>query len=60
MAPTDTELAVTTALCPTCLERVPGTYEARDDAVYLTRDCDDHGRSSRKVWDSVDHWEWAS
>jgi hypothetical protein len=60
MASTDTALSETTALCPTCLERVPGTYEARDDAVYLTRDCDDHGVSSRRVWDSVDHWEWAS
>jgi hypothetical protein len=59
MAPTGTKLSTTTSLCPSCLERVPGTYEARDDAVYLTRDCDDHGVSSRKVWGSVDHWEWA-
>jgi uncharacterized radical SAM superfamily Fe-S cluster-containing enzyme len=55
-----TQLSSTTSLCPTCLERVPGTYEARDDAVYLTRSCPDHGTSSRKVWESLDHWEWAS
>ena len=58
MATPDRELSTTTSLCPTCLERVPGTYEARDDAVYLSRDCPDHGVSRRKVWDSLDHWEW--
>jgi hypothetical protein len=56
---TDATLSSTTSLCPTCLERVPGRYEARDDAVYLTRECADHGVASRKVWDSLDHWEWA-
>jgi hypothetical protein len=56
---TDATLSSTTSLCPTCLERVPGTYEARDDAVYLTRECAEHGVASRKVWDSLDHWEWA-
>ena len=52
-------LATTTSLCPTCLDRVPGEYVAQDEAVYLTRDCPDHGTASRKVWGSVDHWEWA-
>jgi hypothetical protein len=55
-----TTLSATTSLCPTCLERVPGTYEARDGAVYLTRECTDHGVASRKVWDSLEHWEWAN
>jgi len=54
-----TELATTTSLCPTCLERVDGTYVARDDSVYLTRSCPDHGETSRKVWESLEHWEWA-
>ena len=53
-------LAETTSLCPTCLERVPGRYEARDGAVYLTRTCPDHGTASREVWGSLDHWEWAN
>ncbi|WP_435064621.1 radical SAM protein [Halobaculum sp. EA56] len=53
------ELDTTTSLCPTCLERVPGRYEARDGSVYLTRECPDHGVASRKVWGSVDHWAWA-
>ena len=52
-------LSSTTALCPACLERVPGVYEAHDDAVYLARDCPEHGETKRKVWDSLDHWEWA-
>lgn len=49
----------TTSLCPTCLERVPGYYEPRDESVYLTRKCPDHGVASRKVWGSTDHWAWA-
>ncbi len=53
-------LAETTSLCPTCLERVPGQYEARDGAVYLTRTCQDHGTATREVWGSLDHWEWAA
>jgi len=52
-------LAETTSLCPACLERVPGYYESRDDEVYLTRECPDHGTASRQVWGSLDHWEWA-
>ena len=54
------QLAETTSLCPDCLERVPGQYEAREEAVYLTRTCPDHGRASREVWGSLDHWEWAA
>jgi uncharacterized radical SAM superfamily Fe-S cluster-containing enzyme len=53
-------LPSTTSLCPTCLERVPGTYEARDGSVHLVRECPDHGTTDRKVWESLDHWEWAS
>ena len=60
MSQRSTQLTPTTSLCPTCLERVPGAYEARDDAVYLERSCPDHGTTSRKVWESFDHWEWAS
>ncbi|MFB6147196.1 MAG: radical SAM protein [Halobacteriaceae archaeon] len=55
-----TELASTTGLCPACLDQVPGRYEAVEGAVYLTRECDDHGTTSRRVWGSVDHWEWAA
>ena len=57
---TDRPLRTTTSLCPTCLERVPGDYVARDGAVHLRRTCPDHGETSRKVWGSVDHWEWAA
>jgi len=54
------QLATTTSLCPDCLTRVPGEYVARDGTVYLTRACPDHGEFDRKVWDSVDHWEWSA
>jgi uncharacterized radical SAM superfamily Fe-S cluster-containing enzyme len=53
-------LADTTTLCPECLEKIPGTYEAADGSVYLSRTCPTHGDADRKVWDSVAHWEWAS
>jgi uncharacterized radical SAM superfamily Fe-S cluster-containing enzyme len=53
-------LKTTTSLCPECLEQVPGQYESRGDGVFLTRECGDHGRTSRQVWGSYDHWEWAS
>jgi uncharacterized radical SAM superfamily Fe-S cluster-containing enzyme len=53
-------LATTTSLCPDCLEQVPGQYEERNDGVFLTRECPDHGTASRQVWGSLDHWEWAA
>jgi uncharacterized radical SAM superfamily Fe-S cluster-containing enzyme len=59
MSTDDEVLAETTSLCPDCLERVPGRYEVRGDRVHLARDCPDHGATSREVWGSVDHWEWA-
>ena len=60
MSTDDQALGTTTSLCPTCLEPVPGTYEHRDGAVYLTRDCAEHGVTSRRVWGDLEHWEWAS
>ncbi len=53
-------LSETRSLCPTCLEDVPATYVARDGTVYLSRTCPDHGETTRQVWGSVDHWEWAN
>jgi uncharacterized radical SAM superfamily Fe-S cluster-containing enzyme len=53
-------LKTTTSLCPECLEHVPGRYEERDGGVVLTRECPDHGQTSRRVWGSLDHWEWAA
>lgn len=49
----------TTSLCPSCLEPVPGRYETADGKVYLSRLCPEHGATSRVVWGSRDHWEWA-
>jgi len=53
-------LSKTTGLCPNCLGEVTGEYEEKDGSVHLTRSCPEHGETTRKVWDSVDHWEWAS
>jgi uncharacterized radical SAM superfamily Fe-S cluster-containing enzyme len=53
-------LSTTTSLCPDCLEQVPGCYEERDSGVFLSRRCPDHGETSRRVWGSIDHWEWAA
>lgn len=52
-------MLATTSLCPDCLEQVPGRYEERD-GVFLTRECPDHGSASRRIWGSLDHWEWAA
>ena len=53
-------LSSTTSLCPECLKEVPGRYIEQDDTVHLERDCPEHGKTKRKVWGSVEHWEWAS
>jgi uncharacterized radical SAM superfamily Fe-S cluster-containing enzyme len=53
-------LSETTGLCTECLNEVPGKYEAIDGSVYLRRTCPEHGEKKRKVWGSVEHWEWAS
>jgi len=52
-------LESTTSLCPDCLKRIPGEYVTDDTSVYLHRECPDHGETTRRVWDSLDHWEWA-
>ena len=52
-------LESTTSLCPSCLTRIPGEYVTDDSSVYLHRECPEHGETTRKVWDSLDHWEWA-
>jgi uncharacterized radical SAM superfamily Fe-S cluster-containing enzyme len=57
---TDDPLRTTTSLCPDCLDPVPGRYERRTDGVFLTRECPEHGTTSRQVWGSFDHWEWAA
>jgi uncharacterized radical SAM superfamily Fe-S cluster-containing enzyme len=56
----DDAIAATTSLCPDCLKEVPGRYEEGDGGVFLTRECPDHGTTSRKIWGSLDHWEWAA
>lgn len=60
MQKTDAAISSTTSLCPSCLTRVPGHYEAVDDSVELVRTCPDHGTARREVWGSLDHWEWAN
>jgi len=55
----DGRLESTTSLRPNCLERVPGHYERRNGEVHLTRTCEEHGTTTRTVWGSVDHREWA-
>ncbi|ERH11143.1 MAG: putative Fe-S oxidoreductase [halophilic archaeon J07HX64] len=59
MSEAESPLETTTSLCPECLEQVPGTYVAREESVYLQRNCPDHGEFDRKVWDSLEHWRWA-
>lgn len=40
----------TVSLCPVCLKRIPAAYTAEGDTVYLTKECDRHGRFQTAVW----------
>ena len=60
MSSSDRSLSSTTSLCPDCLKRVPGEYVTDEESVFLHRECPDHGETTRRVWDSLDHWEWAA
>ncbi len=49
----------TASVCPVCLERVPATWESRDDQVYLVKKCPEHGEFSTLIWrGKADLWKW--
>lgn len=46
----------TTSLCPVCLKPIPAAYTARDDEVWLVKDCPVHGHSEVRFWHGVEHF----
>ena len=43
-------LSRTQALCPVCLRRLPAVRARRGDAVWLERECPEHGPFSAVIW----------
>ena len=49
----------TTALCPTCLKEFDADVWADDEgAVWMTRECPEHGRTETRIWHEADHYMW--
>lgn len=43
-------LSVTESVCPTCLQRIAAQRIAVGDAVYLRKECPEHGISNTVIW----------
>ena len=56
---TEHVLNETRALCPVCLRVAPGRNLQRDDKVYLSRSCPEHGTSESLVLSDASWWEWS-
>jgi hypothetical protein len=52
-------LAHTKALCPTCLRLLPAETIERDGKVFLSRECDRHGRTETLVLSDARWWHWS-
>lgn len=50
-------LRETTARCPVCLRETPGRVTVRDDAVWLERDCPEHGGAAALLSRHSDYLE---
>jgi uncharacterized radical SAM superfamily Fe-S cluster-containing enzyme len=47
----------TTTLCPFCSKLLPGEVYGRDEAVYLSRECPEHGRIEALVCSDINWFE---
>ncbi|MFV0361882.1 MAG: radical SAM (seleno)protein TrsS [Suipraeoptans sp.] len=53
------ELYKTQSLCPVCMKKIPASYVAREDEVWLVKDCDLHGHFESYIWNGVQNFlEW--
>lgn len=43
-------LSATESVCPVCLRRIPALREQQDGAVYLVKQCPEHGTFRTKIW----------
>lgn len=51
-------LSRTLSVCPVCLQVVEASLVSKDNAVYLAKECPEHGASELKVWPDVEHYRW--
>ncbi len=51
-------LETTKSLCPKCLKVIAAEVVAENGAVYLNKDCSDHGHFHHYLWPDVDHYLW--
>ena len=51
-------LDTTESLCPICLQVVEARVIVRDGAVYLSKECPDHGPAAICLWPDAEHYQW--
>jgi len=51
-------LDYTESLCPICLKVVDAQVTERDGAVYMRKECPDHGPMIVYLWPDVEHYNW--
>ncbi len=55
----ETIIRHTYSICPICLKRLPALLEDRQDGIYLTKECPEHGNFSAVVWRKrLDFQQW--
>ncbi len=51
-------LETTQSVCPECLQVLPAQIVARDNAVYMDKQCPEHGQYSTYLWPDEEHYLW--
>lgn len=51
-------LESTKSLCPECLKVVDADIVVDGGAVYMEKDCPEHGHFSHYLWPDADHYQW--
>ena len=54
----DVVLDHTESVCPECLRVVKAQVVSRDQAVYMEKNCSEHGSFTTYLWPDVDHYLW--
>lgn len=50
----------TQSVCPICLKVVQARIVVRDQAVYMEKNCPEHGSYTSYLWPNVEHYQWMS
>jgi uncharacterized radical SAM superfamily Fe-S cluster-containing enzyme len=51
------KIGSTRSLCPECLKTIPAQKVAEDDAVYLEKECPEHGKFRTIIWRGVQDYK---